>query len=78
VQVYKFKEAPMSISRTTEIKSSSITSFDDAMKKGIARAQKTLTNVRGAWIENQEILLDAKGKITEYRVQMKVTFILEE
>lgn len=68
----------MSISRTTEIKSSSTTSFDDAMKKGIARAQKTLTNVRGAWIENQEILLDTKGKITEYRVQMKVTFILEE
>jgi dodecin len=68
----------MAISRTTEIKSSSTTSFDDAMKKGIARAQKTLTNVRGAWIENQEILLDAKGKITEYRVQMKVTFILEE
>ena len=68
----------MSISRTTEIKSSSTTSFDDAMKKGIARAQKTLNNVRGAWIENQEILLDTKGKITEYRVQMKVTFILEE
>ena len=68
----------MSISRTTEIKSSSTTSFDDAMKKGIARAQKTLTNVRGAWIENQEILLDTQGKITEYRVQMKITFILEE
>ena len=68
----------MSISRTTEIKSSSTKSFDDAMKRGITRAQKTLTNVRGAWIENQEILLDAKGKITEYRVQMKITFILEE
>jgi dodecin len=68
----------MSISRTTEIKSSSATSFDDAMKKGIARAQKTLKNVRGAWIENQEVLLDASGKITEYRMQMKVTFILEE
>jgi flavin-binding protein dodecin len=68
----------MSISRTTEIKSSSLTSFDDAMKKGIARAQKTLKNVRGAWIENQEVLLDTKGKITEYRVQLKVTFILED
>ena len=68
----------MSISRTTEIKSSSATSFDDAMKKGIARAQKTLKNVRGAWIENQEILLDEKGKITEYRVLMRITFILEE
>ena len=68
----------MSISRTTEIKSSSSLSFDDAMKKGIARALKTLKNVRGAWIENQEVLIDDKGQITEYRVQMKVTFVLEE
>ncbi len=68
----------MSISKTTELKSSSTTSFDDAMKKGIARALKTLKNVRGAWIENQEIRLDEKGKITEYRVQLQVTFILEE
>jgi flavin-binding protein dodecin len=48
------------------------------MKKGIARARKTLANVRGAWIENQEVLIDEKGKISEYRVQMKITFILEE
>ena len=48
----------MTISRTTEIKSSSKVSFDDAMKKGIARALKTLNNVRGASIENQEVLLD--------------------
>ncbi|MDH4268856.1 MAG: dodecin family protein [Dehalococcoidia bacterium] len=68
----------MSISRITEIKSSSTVSFDDAMKKGIARAQKTLKNVKSAWIWNQEILLDKKGKISEYRVQMKITFILEE
>ncbi len=68
----------MSISRTTQIKSSSVLSFDDAMKKGIARALKTLKNVRGAWIENQEVLIDEKGKISEYRVQMMITFILEE
>jgi dodecin len=68
----------MAISRTTEIKSSSTTSFDDAMKKGIARALKTLKNVRGAWIENQEVMIDEKGKISEYRVQMKITFILED
>ena len=68
----------MSIARTTEIKSSSALSFDDAMKKGIARALKTLKNVKGAWIENQEVRLDEKGKITEYRVQMQVTFILLE
>ena len=68
----------MSIARVTEIKSSSPVSFDDAIKKGIARASKTLTNVRGAWLWNQEVLVDKKGKISEYRVQMKMTFILEE
>ena len=68
----------MSISKIIEIKSSSAISFDDAMKKGIARALKTLTNVRGAWIGNQEVLLDEKGEITEYRVQMRITFIIEE
>ena len=68
----------MSIARVTEIKASSKKSFDDAIKAGVARAQKTLTKVRSAWIENQEVLIDDKGQITEYRVQMKVTFILED
>ena len=68
----------MSIARVTEIKSSSKKSFDDAIKSGLARAEKTLTKVKSAWIENQEVLLDDKGLISEYRVQMKVTFILEE
>jgi len=68
----------MSVSRITEIKSSSPVSFDDAIKKGVARANQTLKNVRGAWIWNQEILIDKEGKISEYRVQMKITFILEE
>jgi flavin-binding protein dodecin len=68
----------MSIARVTEIKASSTKGFDDAIKLGIARAQKTLTHVLSAWIENQEILLGKKGQISEYRVQMKVTFVLEE
>jgi hypothetical protein len=68
----------MSIARVTEIKASSTKSFDDAIKAGIARAHKTLTNVKSAWIENQEVLIDGKGQIIEYRVQMKVTFILED
>jgi len=68
----------MSVARVTEIKASSTKSFDDAIKVGVARAQKTLSNVRGAWIENQEVVIDGKGQITEYRVQMKVTFILED
>ena len=68
----------MSVARVTEIKASSAKSFDDAIKAGVARAQKTLKNVKSAWIENQEVLIDDKGQITEYRVQMKVTFILED
>ncbi|HVR37381.1 MAG TPA: dodecin family protein [Methylomirabilota bacterium] len=68
----------MSIARVTEIKSSSPNSFDDAIKTGAARAAKTLANVRSAWIENQEVMLDDDGKVVEYRVQMKVTFILEK
>ena len=68
----------MSIARVTEIKASSPVSFADAISAGIVRAQKTLSNVRSAWIENQEVLIDGNGQITEYRVQMKVTFILED
>lgn len=68
----------MSIARVTEIKSSSKKSFDDAIKSGLVRAGKTLKNVRSAWIENQEVLFDGKGQVSEYRVQMKLTFILKE
>ena len=68
----------MSVARVTEIKASSTKSFDDAIKAGVARAHKTLKNVKSAWIENQEVLVDEKGQINEYRVQMKVTFILED
>ena len=68
----------MSVARVTEIKASSTHSFDDAIKTGVARAHKTLTKVKSAWIENQEVLIDDKGQISEYRVQMKVTFILED
>jgi flavin-binding protein dodecin len=68
----------MSVARVTEIKSSSTKSFDDAIKTGVSRAQKTLKNVKSAWIENQEVMLDENGLISEYRVQMKVTFVLED
>jgi hypothetical protein len=68
----------MSVARVTEIKASSSKSFDDAVQAGVARASKTLKNVKGAWIQNQEVIVDANGKIAEYRVQLKVTFILED
>lgn len=67
----------MSVARVTEIKASSATSFDDAIKQGIARASKTLQNVKGAWIEDQEIAID-NGNIVEYKVHMKVTFVLND
>ena len=68
----------MSVARVTEIKASSAKSFDDAIKEGVARAHKTLHKVKAAWIENQEVLVNEQGQITEYRVQMKVTFVLED
>ena len=68
----------MSIARITEIKASSTESFDAAISEGVARAHKTLKNVKSAWIQSHEVLVDAKGEITEYRVHMKVTFILKD
>jgi flavin-binding protein dodecin len=67
----------MSVARVTEITSSSNKSFQDAIEQGIARASKTLKNVEGAWIQDQKIVVE-EGKITAYRVNMKVTFILAE
>jgi flavin-binding protein dodecin len=67
----------MAVARVTEIISGSKKSFDDAVKKGIARANETLKNVEGAWIKDQSVVLE-KGEIKEYRVVMKVTFILKK
>jgi flavin-binding protein dodecin len=68
----------MSTARITEIKASSKVSFDDAIKSGLARASKTLEKMRSAWISSQEVMVDNKGVITEYRVLMKVTFVLKD
>jgi flavin-binding protein dodecin len=67
----------MSVAKITEIHSSSSKSFDDAIRAGIARADKTLRNVSGAWIKSQKLVIE-KGKITEYRVLLKVTFVLQD
>jgi dodecin len=68
----------MSVARVTEIISSSKESFEDAIKQGLRRASKTLNNVRGAWVEGQKVSCDASGHILEYRVILKVTFVLED
>ncbi|HEX8961003.1 MAG TPA: dodecin family protein [Geobacteraceae bacterium] len=65
----------MSVARVTEITAASKKSFDDAVNIGIDRANKTLKNVKGAWIQEQKVEVE-NGKIVEYRVNMKVTFVL--
>lgn len=67
----------MSVARVTEIIAASDKSFDDAVEKGIQRSNKTLKNVKGAWVEDMKVDVE-DGKITAYRVVLKVTFILEE
>jgi flavin-binding protein dodecin len=68
----------MTVAKVTEIKVSSPKSFDDAIKEGIARAHKTLKNVKSAWVKDFEVTVDGKGQIAEYRILMKVTFILTD
>ena len=67
----------MSVARVTEIISSSKSSFEDAIKSGLSRADKTLENIQGAWIKEQKVVVD-KGAVVEYRVDMMVTFILND
>jgi flavin-binding protein dodecin len=67
----------MSIARVTEINSSSSKSFDDAIAEGIKRANKTLRNVKGAWVRDQKVKVN-DGKITEYRVNLKVSFVIDD
>lgn len=68
----------MSIASVTEIIAASPKNFEDAVESGIARANKTLHNVQGAWVESQKVECDEQGKITEYRVALKVTFVLDD
>jgi dodecin len=72
------KEFSMSVAKVTEIIASSPKSFDDAIKIGVARAHKTLKKLKSAWVKNQQIMLDDEGQIREYRVQLKITFVIED
>lgn len=67
----------MSVARITEITATSAKSFDDAVATGVKRASKTLKNVTAAWVKDQQVEVK-KGKISQYRVCLKVTFILED
>ncbi len=67
----------MSIARVTEIISGSKKSFDHAIEEGIRRANKSLRNVEGAWVQDQKLIIK-KGKIVEYRVNMKISFVVDD
>ena len=67
----------MSVAKVTEVISSSTKGFHDAVAEGVARADKTLKNITGAWVKDQNVVVE-KGKITEYLVSLKVTFILKD
>jgi dodecin len=67
----------MSVARITEISATSSKSFEDAIQQGVQRATTTLRNVRSAWIKEQEVKVE-NDRITEYRVNMKITFVLED
>jgi dodecin len=78
LEPHEIREPNMtSVARVTEIIASSKKSFADAIENGVKRSTKTLKNVAGAWIASQDVVI-VKGKITEYRVRLKVTFVLAE
>ena len=67
----------MSVAKITEIQASSTKSFDDALRAGIERASETLRNISGAWVKSQNVVIE-KGRISEYRVMLKVSFVLQD
>jgi len=67
----------MSVAKISEISATSSKSFEDALKQGITRANKTLRNVRAAWVKEQQVHVK-EGAITEYQVNMMVTFVIDD
>jgi flavin-binding protein dodecin len=67
----------MSVAKVSEVSATSTVSFEDAIQQGLKRAGKTLRDIRSAWIKEQQVRLE-KGRITEYQVNMMVTFVLDD
>jgi dodecin len=71
------KGESMSVARVTELSAVSETGFEDAIRQGVARATSTLRGVEGAWIKDMNVLIE-DGNVTGYKVNMEVTFVLED
>lgn len=67
----------MAVAKIIEITASSNTSFQDAIDQGIAQAAKSIDGIQGAWVQDQKVVV-ADGKVTEYRVNLKLTFLLKD
>lgn len=67
----------MSVAKVSEISATSSKGFDDAIQSGLTRAAKTLRNIRSAWVKEQHVRCDGQ-RITEYQVNLMVTFVLED
>lgn len=67
----------MSVARVTEISATSTQSFDDAVKQGLQRAAKTLHGITGAWVKEQQVSVE-NNQVKEYKVNMLITFVLDE
>jgi len=67
----------MAVAKVSEISATSAKSFEDAIQSGLARAQKTIRNIRSAWIKEQQVRLEG-GKIVEYQVNMLLTFVIDD
>jgi len=65
----------MTVAKVVEISAESKNSFEDAISQGITRASETVNNIRGAWVKEQSVVIE-KGKISVFRVDLKVTFVL--
>jgi flavin-binding protein dodecin len=71
------EDTPMSVAKVSEISSTSTKSFEAAIIDGLARANKTIRNVRSAWVKEQHVRVE-KGKVAEYQVNMMVTFVIDD
>lgn len=68
----------MSVAKVIEITSSSSKGFEDAIEQGISKASKTIDGIKGAWVSEQKVRIGDDGKIDEFRVYMRLTFVLED
>ena len=67
----------MSVAKVTELSCSSPSSFEDAIQQGIGRATRTLRNVKGAWVKEQRVTIE-NGAVSEYQVNLLITFVLDD